>query len=57
MNQNSSSPSQRQAAEAVETTRAIRKLPAISVWAAPIIVCVVAMVLSLAVAGFLLGGK
>ena len=57
MNRNPSSPSQWQAAEAAEKTRAIHKLSMISVWMAPIIVCVVVILLSLAVAGFLLGDK
>ena len=57
MNQNPSSQSQSLAATTTQKTRALHKLSAISVWMAPIIVCVVLIVLSLAVAGFLLGDK
>jgi hypothetical protein len=55
MNQNSSSQSQLQAAEAAEKTRAIDKLSVIAEWLAPIIAWAVVIVLCLAIAGFLLG--
>jgi len=57
MNQSSSSQSRWQATERAEKTRAIHKLSMISAWMAPVIVCVVVIVLGLAVAGFLLGNK
>ncbi len=59
MNPNFSLQSQWHPAEAAGETRAIGKLPMIGVSMAPIIliVCVVALVLSLAVAAFLLGGQ
>ena len=58
MNQNSFPQSQGQAAAAAaEKKRTINQPLVISVWVAPIIVGVVVLVLSLAVAGVLLGGK
>jgi len=57
MNQNSSSQSQRQVAEAAEKTHAIDKLSLIGEWVAPIVVWVVVIALGLAIAGFLLGEK
>jgi len=54
MNQNCSSQSQWQAAKTAEKTD---KLSLISEWVAPIVVWVVVIALSLAVAGFLLGER
>lgn len=57
MNRNSSSQSQGQDGEAAEKSRDLHRLSMISAWMVPVIVCVVVIVLSLAVAGFLLGDK
>jgi hypothetical protein len=57
MNQNSQSQSQWQDGEAAEKSRDLHRLSMISAWMVPVIVCVVVIVLSLAVAGFLLGDK
>jgi len=58
MNRNSSSQSQWQDGEAAEKSRDLHRLSIMmSAWMVPVIVCVVAIVLSLAVAGFLLGDK
>jgi len=57
MNQSSSSQSQLQTTKAAEKTRAIHTRLVISVWEVLIPVCVAVLILSLAVAAFLLGGK
>lgn len=57
MKQNFSPQSQWQALESAEQNRTIQMPKVISVWVAPIIVCVVAIMLSLVVAALLLGNK
>ena len=57
MNQNPSPQSQRQAVEAAEKNRGIRKPLVISVWVVPIIVCVGVLFASLIAAALMLGNK